>query len=220
MRIGIIGYGHMASALGSRWAHEHELVIGGRDCDRARALADELGGGTRAGSSAEAVDHGEIVVLATPASAVYEGIEAAGGPGAFEGRIVIDINNPVPGAFDGDFIPRTDDGRSLAEGIGDRLPGARVVKAFNMCQAAVWRMQEPVFDGRRLTALYCGDDGEAKAQVAQLIDAMGPEPVDVGPLAYARLLEPAAAIVIRFLFAGRDPHTVLQLIQPESKSIA
>lgn len=45
----------------------------------------------------------------------------------------------------------------------------------------------------------------AKRQVATLIEDIGCEPVDLGELKYARLLEPAAAIVIKFLFAGRDP---------------
>jgi hypothetical protein len=43
--------------------------------------------------------------------------------------------------------------------------------------------------------------------------------VDLGELKYARLLESAAAIVIKLLFSGRDPHTVLNLIQPEVKPI-
>ena len=94
------------------------------------------------------------------------------------------------------------------------------MKAFNMCSAKVWKMDPPLFDGRRLVVFYCGDDAEAKRQVAGLITEMGCEPVDVGELKYARLLEPAAAIVIKFLLSGRDPHTVLNFIQPEVKPIA
>lgn len=48
----------------------------------------------------------------------------------------------------------------------------------------------------------------------------GCDPVDIGELKYARLPEPAAAIVIKLLLSGRDPHTVLNLIQPEAKPIA
>jgi 8-hydroxy-5-deazaflavin:NADPH oxidoreductase len=81
-------------------------------------------------------------------------------------------------------------------------------------------MDPPVFDGRRLVVLYCGDDADAKRQVATLIEDVGAEAVDLGELKYARLLEPAAAIVIKFLLAGRDPHTVLNLIQPEVKPVA
>ena len=111
------------------------------------------------------------------------------------------------------------DGASLAEHIARLVPDANVVKAFNMCQATVWEMDPPVFDGRRLATLYCGDDGPAKARVAELIEVVGSEPVDAGELRYSRLLEASACLVIKFLFSGRYMRTVLNLIQPESKPI-
>lgn len=218
MRIGFIGYGHMASSLGRRWAGRHQLLIGGRDLQKAARLAASLGGGTRHGSEADAAAFGEAVVLATRSEHVFTAMDAAGGPEALCGRIVIDINNPVS-AFDGEFLTRTYDGGSLAEAIAAYAPGARVVKAFNMCQAGVWEMDPPVLDGRRLVVLQCGDDSDAKAQVAALVAEIGAEPSDLGELKYARLLEAAAAIVIKYLFSGRDPHTVLNLIQPEVKPI-
>ena len=55
----------------------------------------------------------------------------------------------------------TFDGKSLAEAIAAYAPAARVVKAFNMCNAVVWQMEPPLFDGRRLVVLYCGDDAAA-----------------------------------------------------------
>ncbi len=220
MRIGIIGYGNMAEALGSRWAGKHDLCVGGRDAAKARVLADKLGRGTKSGSEADAAAFAEVVVLATRHEAVFDAMRAAGGPAAFAGKVVLDINNPVVDAPRGDFLVKTFDGRSLAEAIAANAPAARVVKAFNMCQAQVWQMDPPVFDGRRLVTLYCGDDVGAKRQVATLIQDIGCEPVDLGELKYARLLEPSAAIVIKFLFTGRDRHTVLNLVQPESKPIA
>ena len=170
----------------SRWAGKRDLFVGGRDATKARALADKFGHGTKSGSEADAA--------------------------AFAGKVLLDINNPVVDFTHGDFLVKTFDGKSLAEAIAANAPAARVVKAFNMCQAKVWQMDPPVFDGRRLVTLFCGDDVGAKRQVATLIEDIGCEPVDLGELKYARLLEPAAAIVIKFLFAGRDPHTVLNLV--------
>ena len=213
MKIGFIGYGNMAAALASRWAGAHELRIGGRDPAKAAALAEQLGHGTRHGSGAEAARFGEVIVLATTHQAAFAAMDAAGGPTAFAGKVLIDINNPVDVAA-GDFVPKTYEGLSLAEAIAARAPGAAVVKAFNMCQADVWRMDPPVFDGRKLTVLHCGNNAAAKAQVAGLIREIGAEPVDCGELKYARSLEAAAGLVIKFIFAGRGPHTVLNLILP------
>lgn len=220
MKVGFIGYGSMAEALGSRWAGQHELFVGGRDAAKAGVLANKFGHGTKSGSEAQAAAFGDVVVLATRHEAVFDAMRAAGGPGAFAGKVLLDINNPVPNVMQGDFLVKTYDGKSLAEAIAANAPAAKVVKAFNMCQAKVWQMDPPVFDGRRLVTLFCGDDVAAKQMVAALIRDIGCDPVDIGELRYARLLEPAAAIVIKLLFAGRDPHTVLNLIQPESKPIA
>jgi 8-hydroxy-5-deazaflavin:NADPH oxidoreductase len=219
MKIALIGYGNMAEALGSRWVGKHELYVGGRNANKALALAEKLGGGTRHASEAGAAAFGDVIVLATQHEAVFDAIAAAGGPDTLAGKILLDINNPV-NIFDGDFLPKTFDGKSLAEAIAAYAPAARVVKAFNMCNARVWQMDPPVFDSRRLVVLYCGDDADAKRQVATLIEDVGTEAIDLGELKYARLLEPAAAIVIKFLLAGRDPHTVLNLIQPEVKPVA
>lgn len=217
MKIAFIGYGNMAESLASRWAGQHNLFIGGRDTGKARRLAEKLGNGARGGTASEAAAFGDIVVLATTHEAVFDAIDAAGGSAALASKVLLDINNPVD--VKGDFLPKTYDGRSLSEAIAVRAPGARVVKAFNMCNASVWKMDPPLFDGRRLVVLYCGDEAAAKRQVAGLITQIGCEPVDVGELKYARLLEPAAAIVIKFLLSGRDPRTVLNFIQPESKPI-
>ena len=219
MKIAFLGYGSMAAALAGRFARRHDVFIGGRDAAKAGALAAKLGPAARSGNERDAVAFGEAIVLAASHEATFEIMDAAGGGTAFAGKVIIDINNPVS-AYDGNFLAKLYDGRSLAEAIALHAPQAKVVKAFNMCQAKVWTMDPPVFDGRKLVVLHCGDDAAAKAGVAGLIREIGAEPVDAGELKYARLLEAAAGIVIKLLFSGRDPHTVLNLIQPEVKPIA
>lgn len=224
MKIGFIGYGNMAKALSQRWSAEHELFIGGRNAESAAELASKINA-SGSGSIAEAVGFGDVIVLATPANAVEDAIQSGGGATAFSGKVVIDINNPVsvPGGPHDNagehYLPIAFDEGSLAEHIAALIPGAEVVKAFNMCQASVWEMDPPEFDGRKLVTLYCGDQAGAKSKVAELIECLGCDPVDVGELKYSRLLEASACIVIKFLFSGRDMRTVLNLIQPEVKPI-
>ena len=216
MKIGFIGYGSMAEALGSKWVTKHTLFISGRNLEKAKTLAQQLGSDVQFGTEAEAATYGEIVVLATPHEAVFEAIKASGGREALAGKVLLDINNPVDTS---DFLSKNYDGVSLAEAISKAAPKSHVVKAFNMCQAKVWKMTPPVFDDRCLVVMYCGDNEEAKKKVAVLIEDVGCEAKDLGELKYARMLEPAAAIVIKLLFSGHDPYTVLNLIQPEVKAI-
>ncbi|MEM8872801.1 MAG: NAD(P)-binding domain-containing protein [Planctomycetota bacterium] len=216
MKIAFIGYGSMTKALAGKWAGKHELFIGGRNLEKAAGVAAEYD--SASGDTAAAVAFGEVVVIATPHGAVFDAIDAVGVE-AFAGKIVIDINNPVPGAFDGDFALKSYDGKSLAEAIADKLPRAHVVKAFNTCQAAVWAMPQLNFDGRQFVMPTCGNDANAKQIVHQLAADVGCDTHDFGDVTYARQLEAMAAMTIQLLLNGADPHTVFALIQPEKKAI-
>ena len=216
MRIGFVGYGNMTRALAPRFhAAGHEVFLGGHNPDKAAAAAGEIDPGVGSGDTAAAVAFGEVVVMATPHDKVFEAIDAAGGPAAFNGKVLIDINNPVPNYADGDFTVATYDGRSLSEAIAERLPDAEIAKAFNCCQAAVWTMDPPEFDGRRLVTFTCASDDRARRVVKELVEATGSEPLDLGDLTCARRLESLAGIVIQLLITGSDPHTVVNLIRPD-----
>jgi predicted dinucleotide-binding enzyme len=132
----------------------------------------------------------EVVVLATRHEGVFEAMDAAGGPSAFAGKTLIDINNPVPGIYDGDFLNANYDGLSLAEKIAAYAPGAGVVKAFNMCQASVWTMDPPPTTAGSSSSFTAGNDAAAKDQVVTLIEQIGCDPVDLGEFKYARLSSP------------------------------
>jgi 8-hydroxy-5-deazaflavin:NADPH oxidoreductase len=208
VRIGILGSGRMAAALAPHWVHAgHEVLIGGRSADRAAALASKIG--SRAGTLREAAEFGAACLLAVRSEGLVPTLEAAGGPdGTLASKAVVDCGNAVHLA---DFSQVRWDGRSLAEHAEFLAVGARVVKAFNLCHADVWRLDPPQFDGRRLAVPYCGADA-AKAVARTLIEDVGGRPVDVGDLSQARHLEAMAIPVIRLLVGGAGPHTVFNLI--------
>jgi len=213
MKIGFVGAGGMAKALAGKWAGQHEVMLSGRRAGHAAAAAAALG--VQAGTAAEAARFGDVIVLATRWEDVFDAIDASGGPGAFAGKIVIDINNPVSIET---FVTTREDGRSLTQAIADALPGAHVGKAFNMAQVAVWEDAQMLYDGRQMVTLYTAD-AEADTAIAQLIADVGAEPLRLGDNRHAYQLEAAAAIVIKFLFAGADPHTIFNFIRPETKPI-
>lgn len=213
MRIGFVGAGGMAKALAGKWAGKHDVMLSGRTPTKTREAAESVG--ANAGTASEAVAFAEVVVMATRWEDVFTAIEDAGGPTAFSGKTVIDINNPVDVET---FVTTRKDGRSLTEAIAEALPDAHVGKAFNMAQVAVWKDQDMTFDGRRMVTLFTADD-DADAAISQLISDVGAEPLRLGGNEHAYQLEAAAAMVIKFLFAGADPHTILNFIRPEAKPI-
>jgi len=213
MKIGIIGSGGMSKALAGKWSAKHQVMLSGRDLEKAAGVAAAVD--AEAGTAAEATAFGDVVVLATRSEDVFDGIANAGGAQAFDGKVVIDINNPISLET---FRTTRDDGRSLTEAIAEALPGAHVGKAFNMAQVAVWEDPDMTYDGRQMVTLYTADEA-ADGIISELIADVGAAPLRLGDNAHAYQLEAAAAMVIKFLFAGRDPHTIFNFIQPEAKPI-
>lgn len=187
-RIAIIGTGDVAGALGPEFARQgHEIVYGSRDPSRATVdeLVQRTGANASATEQAESIVGADIVVLAVPGDVVVEVTRALGD---LSGKIVIDPTNRVSGGPDGalSYPVPAEDG-SNAELVQAAAPGARVVKAFNTLNYRT--MVDPERAGGPVTIPVVGADGEAKAVVAELIAGMGLEPLDLGPLRYARVLE-------------------------------
>ena len=190
MKIAIIGTGRVAAALGQGWAARgHMVTFASRHpaSDRVAALVEAAGPNAAAARVADAVARSSPVVLAVPYSAVRDTLARAGD---LSGKVLIDCTNPIaPG-----LRPLFDSSTSGAEQIAALAPGARVVKAFNTTGAE--NMAAPAYPGGAATMLLCGDDELTKAAVWQLVEEVGFEPVDAGPLSAARHLENLALLWI------------------------
>lgn len=183
--IAIIGTGNVGSALGQRFAElGHDIVYGSRDPNRpdVRRLVAETGPTASAATPADAAREADIVVLALPWEVVEE---VTRGLGDLAGKIVIDPTNPRRIAEDG-LRDYPFEG-SNAERVQAAAPTARVVKAFNTLGAET--MLDPAVARHPVSVPIAGDDPEAKSVVAELVQGIGLEPVDVGPLRYAHVLE-------------------------------
>ncbi|WP_055586908.1 NADPH-dependent F420 reductase [Streptacidiphilus griseoplanus] len=177
MRIGIIGAGHIGGTLAGLLVRiGHDVVVSNtRGPESLRELVSEVGGGLRAVTVQEAVDFGEVVVVAIPYGR-YRELPTGG----MEGKIVVDTCNYYP-ERDG-IDPELDSGVvTSSERIRDHLGGADVVKAFNAIHWQTLRDRGlPKGDPGRLGIPVSGADEEAKAVVAGLIRDMGFDPVDAG----------------------------------------
>jgi predicted dinucleotide-binding enzyme len=181
--IGFIGSGHIGSAL-ARLAVEHghaAVVSNSRGPHTLVDLVAELGDNARAGTPEEAATDGDVVVVTVPFKA-FRDVPAT----PLAGKVVIDTNNYY-WERDGHVAALDDGSTTSSEMLAEHLAGARVVKAFNHITAADLgtRSTPAGTPGRRALAI-AGDDAEAKAVVAELIDRWGFDVVDAGPLAEGR----------------------------------
>ncbi|HXU01377.1 MAG TPA: NADP oxidoreductase, partial [Polyangia bacterium] len=98
------------------------------------------------------------------------------------GKIVIDTNNYYP-QRDGHIPELDNETTTTAELLQAHLPQAKVVKAFNHLYAASLTTEgQPSGTKNRRALVIAGDDADAKATVARLMDLFGFDAVDAGPL--------------------------------------
>ena len=104
--------------------------------------------------------------------------------GELDGKVVVDITNPVDPET---YAPLSIEAGSVAQEIAARVPGAKVVKAFNTTFAGT--LVDGQVAGQELDLLIASDNDEAKSLVSQLASDGGMRPIDAGPLALAHQLE-------------------------------
>ncbi|OGL58406.1 MAG: F420-dependent NADP oxidoreductase [Candidatus Tectomicrobia bacterium RIFCSPLOWO2_12_FULL_69_37] len=189
MKIGIIGSGRVGGTVGKRWAAMgHEVVFGSRDPGAAKVkeLAGATGGKAKADTIAKAAASAEVVVLATPWAGTKEALAAAGD---LAGKIVIDCTNPLKPDLSGLAVgPET----SAGEQVASWAKGARVVKGLSTTGSG--NMENPKYGGQSAAMFICGEDAGAKKTAGKLMEELGFEVVDCGPLAAARQLEHLALL--------------------------
>ena len=231
MRIAILGHGRVGGALATHLAGLGEQVVLGLDPQRRdtsgplRERMPQL----EVAPATEAVADADVVVLAVPFRAVHDVLTPL--RDALDGRVLVDATNAVgPG-----FTHGAGDGRSAAEVVASLAPTARVVKAFSIYGAENYAGppraagahppaqrnaagdDAPHHPGAgppraagdiRPAMLIAGDDDAAKHVVAGLLDRMGWDPVDTGPLAQALHLEHLTLLWLRMVRGGDRPATL------------
>ncbi|HEX9137617.1 MAG TPA: NAD(P)-binding domain-containing protein, partial [Nitrospirota bacterium] len=129
-KIGIVGSGHIGGTLGVLLAKAgYDVVYSSRHPDTLKDLVKTAGPKACAGTIAEAIAFGDVIVLSVPLKAIPE-LDAKT-KDALKGKIVIDTSNPYP-ERDGKIAEeaRKDPG-GMGAVVARLLPGARIVRAFN-----------------------------------------------------------------------------------------
>jgi predicted dinucleotide-binding enzyme len=178
--IGFIGSGNIGSTVArlAVAAGLDVLLSNSRGPDSLADLLSELGPHARAGTSGEAAAAGDVVVVAIPL-ARHRDLPVD----ALRGRVVVDTMNYYP-VRDGTVERLEQEATTTSELVQASLPQTRVVKAFNnIFFQHLASLPRPPGAPDRTALPIAGDDAEAKAIVAALLDSLGYDTVDAGALA-------------------------------------
>ena len=176
-KIGMVGAGRMGTPIGTLLAKAgHEVMFSSRHPENLKPLIDGAGSKARAGTVADAVAFGDVIILTLPYSALPD-LAKEHGKALAAKRLVIDVGNPYP--------QRDGEPATIARDVGpgpyvtSLMPGIKLVRAFN---AINWQ-KLPEFAARsvKVAAPICGDDKAVVALAEALIREIGFEPVMIGP---------------------------------------
>ena len=183
MRIGILGAGMIGSTVAKLCVRAgHEIMLANlRGPQSLEPVIQELEStNARAGTPQSTAAFGDLVILAIP----WRNRDGWPRDEWVAGKIVIDAMNPY--GEEGEVLHR-----NSSEEVRRALPSARLVKAFNTMYfkqlASLGNANANLED--RYALFVAGDDAEAKAEVARLIDGIGFGAVDTGSLAEGGLLQ-------------------------------
>lgn len=185
-RLGIVGAGKLGTTLArAAIAAGYDVAMAGSGLAEGIALTvDVLAAGARAVTVDEVARDADIIVLAVPTHRFRELPRDL-----FAGKILVDAMNywpPVDGTDD--ELAAAPEGTSVI--VQERFPSARVVKSLN--QLGYHEIDELRGAPARTAVAAAGDDRLAVRAVMRLVDRLGFDAVDAGPLANGRALEPAS----------------------------
>jgi len=197
MKIAIIGTGNVGGALATKWSKAgHEIFLGVKDNTNFKGKELLANPKTTAHSIMDAVNHAEVILIATPAPAA---VEVAKSLGDTTGKIILDAMNIVMGRGPVGFS-------NTADAILANTQTKDVVKCFNT--TGFNNMQNPVYGNTSLDLFMASDSAKGKEATRKLaLDAGFAECYSIGGNDKFQLLEQFAFFWINLAMMqgqGRD----------------
>ncbi|MER0439259.1 NAD(P)-binding domain-containing protein [Emticicia sp. W12TSBA100-4] len=196
MKVAIIGSGNVGGALAQQWIKAgHTVLIGAKFplSEKNINLATKIGE-DRFAAIENAVKQSEVILIATPPTAIFEVLEQMGD---VSGKILIDATNSV--------MKTPEPYKTVYHCLADKT-SAEVVKCFNT--TGFENMLNPSYNGEGIDMFMAGDSNNAKAIAKQLaLDCGFSTCIDFGKADKVELLEKFALSWINLAIMqghGRD----------------
>lgn len=180
-KVAVIGLGNIGTALVTNLVKgNRSVIIADKTFEKATSLSQKLGNLARAVTIADAIKEAEIVVLAIYFDPIKEFFKTYFAD--LQGKIIVDPSNPIGLDENGGFKKIIGANESAGELLSALLPkNAKLAKALGTLGAASLAsasFQTP----ERAVEFYATDDNSIDAEIEDLIQDNGFEPLKVGGL--------------------------------------
>lgn len=193
LKIATIGAGREGGALGTRFAKEgYPVMFSSRNPESLKDLVTAAGPNAKAGTVADAVAFGDVVLIVVPYTAI-EGIAKDHGAALAKKDLVIDVSNPIARRDGEEFVKKVNEEGGAGLYAAKLLPGVHLVRGFNAIGSAGLE-KNAHRSGEPLGVPIAGDDKAALDLASKLIKDIGFEAVVVGGLAMGKYLVPGTPL--------------------------
>lgn len=186
-KVAVIGLGNIGTAVATNLVKgARHVIVANRTFEKAKTLAQTLGGLAQPSQISTAIKEADIIVLAIWFDAVKEFLKQYASE--LEGKIIIDPSNPIAPAEGGGFKKTIGENESAGQILSTQLPkGAKLAKALGTLGVA--SLASAAHQTPANVLFYATDDTSINAAVEQLIRDTGFEPLRVGGLDQSIRLE-------------------------------
>lgn len=178
-KVAVIGLGNIGKAIATNLTKgNHPVIIASRDPEKAKEFASGLGINATAEEIATAIKNADVVIPAIFFDKIKEFLKTYAGE--LNGKIIIDVSNPIAPDGKGGFKKTIDQEQSAGKILSELIPASAVlVKAFGTLGAG--SLVNGAFSMTdRKVLFYASDSTNSNKKIEELITDSGFTPFHIG----------------------------------------
>ena len=188
IKVAIIGLGNIGKALAANFSKGNQpVMVASREIEKSEAFAKGLGNMVIAKETVDAIQEADVIIPTIYFDRLKEFFKMYAAE--LDGKIIIDVSNPIAPDGNGGFTKIIDENDSAAKILSDLVPkNAKLIKAFGTLGAASLSgeaFQKP----DRKVLFYASDSTNSQEVVENLITSSGFVPLHIGGLVHAIRIE-------------------------------
>ena len=187
-KVAIIGLGNIGKAVAANLIKgKHSVILGSREIEKSKAFANELGSLAIAKETSDAIKEADVVIPAINFNSMKDFFKTYAAE--LDGKIIIDVSNPIAPNGDGGFKKIIGDNESAANILSEFIPkSAKLIKAFGTLGAG--SLSADAFaQPERKVLFYASDNVNSNNKIEELITSSGFDPLHIGGLDNAIRIE-------------------------------